>query len=280
MAEKNQPQVFGEGAFASITVKDTDDLYAGEDPTAVAVDEKGTPVADKPQEQVGDRPEWLPEKFKSPEELAKAYSELEKQFGQRGQTKGDEENPVDSLRLSKTEAEEQAREAADKAGIDYDALATEYMEKGELSEQTLLSLEKEGMPRQVVDRYLRGLEAEAKQVISRAADLVGGEDTLRDMLQWAKANLDEDQKQFFDNAWQSGSEARLKLAVLGVKAQYEAAVGKQANLVRVEQAATTAGAQPFGSMDELVEAMMDPRYRTNSRYRSEVERRIAVSKLM
>ena len=36
-----------------------------------------------PEEQTQeDRPEWLPEKFKSPEDMAQAYSELEKKMGQ------------------------------------------------------------------------------------------------------------------------------------------------------------------------------------------------------
>ena len=35
-----------------------------------------------PEEQTEDnRPEWLPEKFKSPEDMASAYSELEKKMG-------------------------------------------------------------------------------------------------------------------------------------------------------------------------------------------------------
>jgi hypothetical protein len=34
-----------------------------------------------PQEE-NDRPQWLPEKFKSAEDMAQAYSELEKKLGQ------------------------------------------------------------------------------------------------------------------------------------------------------------------------------------------------------
>jgi len=38
---------------------------------------------EQPEESFTDRPDWLPEKFKSPEELAKSYSELERGFYQR-----------------------------------------------------------------------------------------------------------------------------------------------------------------------------------------------------
>ncbi len=42
------------------------------------------PETELPQEQE-DRPQWLPEKFKSAEDMAKAYSELEKKLGQAPQ---------------------------------------------------------------------------------------------------------------------------------------------------------------------------------------------------
>jgi|TARA_R100001463_G_scaffold30894_4_gene70108 hypothetical protein len=40
-------------------------------------------MQEQPEESFTDRPDWLPEKFKSPEELAKSYSELERGFYQR-----------------------------------------------------------------------------------------------------------------------------------------------------------------------------------------------------
>ena len=52
----------------------------------VEVQESETPevqaesVQEQPQEQVADRPDWLPEKFDRPEELANSYRELERAF--------------------------------------------------------------------------------------------------------------------------------------------------------------------------------------------------------
>ena len=39
-------------------------------------------VAVATEAPVSDRPEWLPEKFKSPEDMASSYSELESKLGQ------------------------------------------------------------------------------------------------------------------------------------------------------------------------------------------------------
>jgi len=44
----------------------------------IRVAEGGTPA---PASAGSDRPEWLPEKFKSAEDLAQAYSELERRLG-------------------------------------------------------------------------------------------------------------------------------------------------------------------------------------------------------
>ena len=41
----------------------------------------GDGLAPEPEEQAQDRPEWLPEKFSSPEDMAKAYGELESKLG-------------------------------------------------------------------------------------------------------------------------------------------------------------------------------------------------------
>ena len=40
-------------------------------------------VQEQPEESFTDRPDWLPEKFKTPEDMAKSYGELERGFYQR-----------------------------------------------------------------------------------------------------------------------------------------------------------------------------------------------------
>ena len=40
-------------------------------------------VQEQPEESFTDRPDWLPEKFKTPEDLANSYAELERGFYQR-----------------------------------------------------------------------------------------------------------------------------------------------------------------------------------------------------
>jgi hypothetical protein len=99
------------------------------------------------------RPEWLPEKFKSPEDLAKAYSELEKRQGQQPQQA-----------QQSTVADESARQAVEQAGVDFDALSDEWANNGELAPDSYDKLEKSGIPRALVDSYIEG-QQQIRQLI-------------------------------------------------------------------------------------------------------------------
>ena len=76
------------------------------------------PTEEKPQEQAqaeteelpqeqSDRPEWLPEKFKSPEDMSKAYAELEKKLGQAPKEDTDEAEQVEEKAEDKEEQSEE-----------------------------------------------------------------------------------------------------------------------------------------------------------------------------
>ena len=45
--------------------------------------EESQETIEVPQEYADNRPEWLPEKFNSPEDLANSYANLESKIGQR-----------------------------------------------------------------------------------------------------------------------------------------------------------------------------------------------------
>ena len=76
-----------------------------------------------------DRPEWLPEKFQSAEDLAKAYSELEKKLSNPQEQQATEEQPT------KEEVEQET-------GITLDKYYDEWVEKGELGQESYAELEK------------------------------------------------------------------------------------------------------------------------------------------
>ena len=105
------------------------------------------------------RPDWLPEKFKNAEQMAEAYSNLEKKLGSGEQEQQEEpqEEYVEEQteEVPDTEAEQsQVREAVEAAGVDFNSLQGEYDETGELSEQSYNALAEAGFPQDLVNLSL------------------------------------------------------------------------------------------------------------------------------
>jgi hypothetical protein len=68
----------------------------------------------------------------------------------------------------------------------------------------------------------------------------------------------------------------IKMAVAGLKARYEQANGASSGrLIQGDVKGPSGGA--FRSIAEIVEAMKDPRYAKDPAYRSDVEKRVALS---
>ena len=106
------------------------------------------------------RPEWLPEKFGSAEDLAKAYSELETKQGQKTEVTPEattESN--DSLEIDKA-----ADDAVESAGLNMVDLQSEYDTSGTLNDESFAALEKAGISKDYVDAFIAGQEAIANNI--------------------------------------------------------------------------------------------------------------------
>ena len=211
-----------------------------------------------------ERPEWLDDKFESPEDMAKAYKELQKKMSESKPAKKEsakkEEAPVDSNAMS------EAIEGA----------TNEFAESGELSDKTFEALEKAGLPRDFVEAYINGQQAMSVQQTSAIQESIGGEGNYAAMAEWASENLAEGELDAFNSIVEGGSVEAAKVAVKGLYSQFIAAGGKGPALVQGSTAGD-AGAKPFGSAAQLTEAMSDKRYANDPAYREQVEKRLAVS---
>lgn len=211
-----------------------------------------------------ERPEWLDEKFESPEDMAKAYKELQKKMSEPKTTKKEaakkEEAPVEPSAM--TEAIEGA--------------TNEFSESGELSDKTFEALEKAGLPRSFVEAYINGQQAMSVQQTSAIQETIGGEGNYAAMAEWASENLVEGELDAFNSIVEGGSVEAAKVAVKGLYSQFLAAGGKGPSLVQGSTAGD-GGVKPFGSAAQLTEAMKDKRYANDPAYREQVEKRLAVS---
>ncbi len=232
-------------------------------------------TAEKPVEQSVEtsKPEGLPEKFNSVEDLAKSYSELEKKLGESKP----EETPQPKQEEPKTEDLEIANKAAESAGLNVQDLQAEFDNSGELKAESYEALDKAGIPKEYVDQFIAGQLAMRENLVSDVKGVAGGEDTYAEMMQWASNNLSESEKNAYNNAVNATDIESIKLAVTGLKARYESANGIEPTLAKGKASPSTEGG--FRSWAEVTEAMADARYTKDIAYQDDVKRKIQNSNL-
>jgi hypothetical protein len=217
-----------------------------------------------------ERPDWLPEKFKDPAQMANAYAELEKKLGQ-GKSTGDvEETQEESVEATPDAAPEasEVREAVEAAGVNFDSLQGEYDETGGLSDDAYTKLADAGFSQDLVDSWIQGQEALANNYQTAVYESVGGEESYQQMTSWAGDNLSQTEIAAFDRAVGSGDIDMVKLAVQGLQSKYQAAEGTDPSLIEGQSSNSTGGV--YSSWAEVTMAMRDPRYQSDPAYRQSV----------
>ncbi len=215
-----------------------------------------------------ERPDWLPEKFKTPEDMASAYSNLEKKMGE-GQTANDAEEPEAAPEETTEEqpSGSEVQQAVEKAGVDFNALQEEYNQGG-LSEDAYAKLADAGFPQNLVDSWIAGQESLNSDYQSSVHNIVGGEESYGEMTAWASENLSQPEIAAYDRAVDSGDIDMVKLAVEGLRSKYQAAEGTDPALLSGQSAPSSGGT--YGSWSEVTQAMRDPRYKSDPAYRQSV----------
>lgn len=249
-------------------------------PEIEIVDQMGVPTArPKQEEDQANRPEWLPEKFKSAEDLAKAYSELESKLSSKSQSydfSQKEENQMteEEVKLAKAiiETDKQAEKSFEK-------FSDEWAETGELSENSIKELESMGIPKDFVHRYIEGVEAVQNRQVSEIFNTVGGEENYKQMVEWAANNLSKEEVDAYDSIVSENDATSARLAAKGLWAQYVAQNGKTPKLIGGSQS-ISGSTSPFRSTAEVVAAMADSRYATDPAYRRDVEKRLEISDVL
>ena len=132
--EEVAPDAESQAAHEAEMVKVADELEAKNNPDA---------------EQ---RPDWLPEKFKSAEQMAEAYANLESKLGSNEQA---QETPEETTTETTEQAEaSDVQQAVENAGVDFNALQSEYNEQGGLTEDSYAKLEEAGFSQDLVNSWI------------------------------------------------------------------------------------------------------------------------------
>ena len=158
-----------------------------------------------------ERPEWLPEKFSSPEEMAKSYSELEKKMG-AGAKKDEAE--VEQPQQTEENSEDNTQENSNYNQAVVEASQEFFENDGKLSEDTYKKLEGIGLPRDLVDSYAAGQQALLQSEEAQIKGVAG--DSYDAMAEWANEHLPPEEIDAFDEAVTGGTVQQAKLAVQGL----------------------------------------------------------------
>lgn len=171
------------------------------------------------------------------------------------------------------EAEKDLKADLSSKGIDWDNLAKEYDEKGELSKETLDALNKAGYPKSVVDVYIDGLNALAERFENTVKGFAGGDKGYSEMISYLQKQPDS-VKQDFNKLINDGNLGAIKLAIKGIQAEMKATYGT-ANPTMMRGQASRASQVGFATQDDMVKAMSDPRYGVDKKYTNEVYAKVA-----
>ena len=222
-------------------------------------------------------------KYKSAEELEKAYGELQKKLGDQGtEDSGEVGDTQDTAEVESEETTEETQEAPPPtaaAELIQSASEEYYNNDSKLSPETLEKFSSMSS-KDLVEAYMQ-VQGNLPQgdLLDNAGDIsdatvneiknyAGGEKSYDNMVEWASNNLDTQSVEAFDSIINTGSVDAIKLAVNGLKAQYENANGYEGTMVTGKAPAQSKDV--YRSQAELVAAMNDRRYDNDPAYRQDV----------
>ena len=217
-------------------------------------------------------------KYKNAEDLEKAYVELQKKLGEKSDEDSETTGDTDAVDEEETsEEKEEAKENSQAVALINEASAEYYANDNKLSPETIEKFSSMSS-QDLVNAYLE-LQQANPQPQTQAIDVseadinsiknaVGGEAEYSKITQWAADNLDQQKVSAFDSLIETGNVQAIKLAVAGLKTEYENANGYEGRMLTGK--APKSSSDVFRSQPELVAAMSDPRYENDPAYRQDI----------
>ena len=285
------------------------------DPTQDALIDEASEARDAETLAIGEKmmaeqENLLAGKYKSTEDLEKAYLELQKKQGK----------PTKSETLETEETVEEETEEVqynkeffykEDGSFNYDNTEELYGSKlntvfkennidlyamneyfaqneGTLSEEMYSSLADAGLNKDVVGSYLQGLRTDlgweaapetpslSEAEVTAVHNIAGGQEGYNQLMGWASENIPAEDIKNFDDVIETGNKAAVTFAVKALMGQYEDAQGRDSTLIQGKKSAPT---EIYRSMSEVVRDMNKPEYETDDAYRDDVRRKLEMSNL-
>tara|TARA_R100001463_G_scaffold24570_1_gene58509 strand:- start:58 stop:786 length:729 start_codon:yes stop_codon:yes gene_type:complete len=209
------------------------------------------------EQMAEEQEQLLAGKYKTAEELEKAYGELEKKLGET-----EESNDV--------EYEEQSEVDGNFLDKLWDEANTEY------SDETLQELSNMD-PSDIAQMHLEYRNANQtpqldEQTVGQLKQVVGGDQEYTNMMGWAKQNLSEEEVAMYDAVMDKGDPTSCFFAIKALSYRFADSNGVEGEMLTGK--APSRQGDSFKSQAEVVRAMNDPKYEEDSAYRQEVMRKL------
>lgn len=210
--------------------------------------------------------ELIAGKFKSQEDLLKAYQELEKKLSEQKQP----DTPKQEI-------------TADNAATTVEGFNQFYEEfntTGSLSDASYEKLAKQGITKADVDIYIRGQQALATTFSNSVIEAAGGETAYNELIQWASTNVDKATIEEYNKAVQTLDTNKAKELIEFVAFKKSKQQPQEVKPNRLEGVASEdgGGIKPFSDKNEWYKATANRLYGKDVKYTSMVDRRYLASK--
>lgn len=282
-----------------VAARDGDDAIElntnSDDPYGSDVDPFGEPEEGRMQVRIsadGDDPEESTEGEEAEEEQQGDTEESQPEEVTEGEP--EEFKPIGETPADINEASQQLEEheagfndmvaTAIERGLSQDAVTRiqqEYQNEDSLSDESYRELAEAGYSKAFVDAYIRGQEALVNQYVDKVMDFVGGRERFQQVYGHMQTNNPEGAEALI-KAFESRDVATMKTILNLAGQSRDKTFGKKAERTITKRATpakpVARKAEGFESQAEMIKAMSDPRYRSDSKYRREVEQKVIDSK--
>ena len=206
-------------------------------------------------------------KYKNAQELEQGYIELQKKLGE-----SEAEEPV-----AEAEEEEYEGEEGEEDGSILDELWEYEINNEEFHEDAVAELQQMDPVdlanlhieyRKQVEEQGVGAKDFTEAEMTELKGVVGGDENYQNMLQWAGANLNQQEIDMFDAVMQRGDALGAFFAIRSLAYRYNDAAGYEGKML-TGNAPKTSGSQ-YRSQQEVIQAMSDPRYESDPAYRKDI----------
>jgi len=228
------------------------------------------------EKMVAEQEGLLAGKYKDPQELEKAYLELQTKLGSQ-----EEDEPSEELEILPEGKKEEKEDEVTSDLLDRlwdEAQGKNYKDETlkELSEMSSRDLAQMHLKYRANNQQTQP-EVISEQQVTQLKDIAGGDKGYTNMMGWAKDSLAKQEIDMYDAVMERGEPLACYFAVQALKYRFDDASGVDGEMLTGK--ASSSQGSSYQSQAQLVEAMEDPRYENDTAYRQDVMKKLERSNL-